>query len=221
MRVPGVCRKRRFFRTLKQTRRRLTGSPMSNSSFHIRVWMVAFLLILCLAFSAAALGGENFPLVGDWAFNHAPEKTVLLVRDDGTAVYDGRDWTWEGDETFLNLQNTEGETFSIRYAADEDGIRIYLPGDYTRRDKLVDEEIWGAWIKDTSDASSFIFEKDGRFMEDTTFVGTYKVDPEAGTFLLQYQPAGYFNDTLCYFEREGDHMTVFYPWPLTAVQANP
>ena len=141
MRVPGVCRKRRFFRTLKQKRRRLTGSPMSKSSFHIRVWMVAFLLILCLAFSAAALGGENFPLVGDWAFNHAPEKTVLLVRDDGTAVYDGRDWTWEGDETFLNLQNTEGETFSIRYAADEDGIRIYLPGDYTRRDKLVDEEI--------------------------------------------------------------------------------
>ena len=45
--------------------------------------------------------------------------------------------------------------------------------------------------------------------------------PEAYAFLLQYQPTGTFDDTLCYFNREGDHMTVFYPWTLTAVKAAP
>lgn len=194
---------------------------MRKSSFHVRLWKVAFILALCLAVSAGSLGEAAFPLIGDWAFNHAPETSVLLVREDGTAVYDGRDWTWEGDETFLTLKDAEGETFPIRYIADEKGVWIYLPGEYTRRDKLTDEEIWGAWIRDTSDMSSFIFEKDGRFMEDGTFVGTYKVDPEAGTFLLQYQPAGYFDDTLCYFLREGDHMTIFYPWTMVAAKAAP
>ena len=183
-------------------------------------WLVPLLLFLRLLPAASAGKAEPFPLLGDWAFNHAPDTSVLLVREDGTAVYDGRDWTWQADETVLTLTDAAGNAFPIRYTAKDGAVQIYLPAEYTRRDKLEDAEIWGAWINDRSDLSSFVFEKDGRFMEDGTFVGRYQVDPEAGTFLLQYQPA-YFGDTLCYFVREGDHMTVFYPWMVVAVQAAP
>jgi len=196
-----------------------TGIKREKTS--ILRWFVPFLLLFCLLSAAAAEKAEPFPLLGDWAYNHAPETSVLLVREDGTAVYDGRDWAWQADESVLMLTDAEGDVFPIRYAVKDDAVQIYLPAEYTRRDKLEDGEIWGAWIGDHSELSSFIFEKDGRFMEDNTFVGRYSVDPEAGTFLLQYQPTGTFDDTLCYFNREGDHMTVFYPWTLTAVKAAP
>ena len=65
--------------------------------------------------------------------------------------------------------------------------------------------------------SAFVFEKDMRFMEDGTFVGTFEVDTEAGTFTLKYQPA-IFEDTTCYFTWEGDHMTVEYPWTVVGKQ---
>ena len=192
---------------------------MKKNQFHVRLWTVVFLVIFCLA-AASSFSEDVFPLIGDWAFHHAPENSVLLVREDGTAVYDGKDWTWKGDETFLRLTGPEGQKVSIRYEAEEDSMKVYLPGEYTRRDKLTDEEIWGAWIRDGSEQSSFVFEKDKRFLEDQVFQGNYEVDTEAGTILLMYLPKGYFADTLCYFDREAgsDHMTVYYPWPMTATK---
>lgn len=177
-----------------------------------------FLVLFCLVCGNSCSEEEaRFPLIGEWAFNYAPETAVLRIGEDGTAFYEGQNWTWEWDASVpvLMLTNPEGEKKEIRYASDEKGNRIYLPGEYTRKDKLVDEEIWGVWTLEGSDRSSFVFEKDGRFMEDSTFVGSYTIDPEANSLLLQYQPAGYFDDTLCYFQRDGDHMTLFYPWPLT------
>lgn len=182
--------------------------------------LTAMLLILfCLTFESISSGEAHFPLIGNWAFNYEPETIVLSLREDGSAYYEGQEWTWEWDESvpMLMLVSAERENKPIRYTSDENGVRIYLPGEYVRQDKLVDDEIWGVWVLENSEMSSFVFEKDGRFMEDGTFVGLYSLDPEARTLLLQYQPAGYFADTLCYYQWDGDHMTLLYPWPLTAV----
>lgn len=194
---------------------------MKESFFRIRLRMLAALFFLFVFCAGIALGEEVFPLIGEWAFSHEPAVPVLQVREDGTAVYDGRDWSWEADDSFLYLTAPEGDTRTLRYRAEDDRVLLFLPGAYTRRARLTEEEIWGAWILDGSEMSSFVFEKDGRFMEDGTFVGTYSVDEEAGSFLLHYLPAGYFEDTLCYFRREGEQMTVFYPWPLVPLQAAP
>ncbi len=133
-----------------------------------------FLILFCLVCGNSCSEEARLPLIGEWAFNYAPETAVLLVREDGTAFYEELDWTWEWDATVpaLTLTNPEEERKEIRYASDENGIRIYLPGEYTRKDKLADEEIWGVWTLNGSDRSSFVFEKDGRFMEDSTFVGS-------------------------------------------------
>jgi hypothetical protein len=203
--------------------RDMGNRPSVTAGGHPLLIRFVSLVVLCLLVTAGCLG-ENaagaFP-AGEWAFNHAPETVVLAVREDGSAVYDGKGFTWESDGCFLTLTDAEGEKSSFRYAVEDESVRIFLPGEYTRVDKLTDEEIWGVWVKDGSQMSSFVFEKDGRFMEDGTFVGSYTVDPEAETILLKYQPAGYFNDTLCYFIREADHMAVYYPWILIAAQADP
>ena len=178
-----------------------------------------FLLILvgCVSVAAGCPAEETCPLLGDWAFDYEPSASVLTVKEDGTALWNGADCTWEDDGTFLLLKDQAGELISLRYLADEGRVRIFLTGSYTRTAKDKDEEIFGAWKKDGSYGSSFVFEKDMRFMEDGAFVGTFAVDDEAGTFTLKYQPS-IFEDTTCYFTWEGDHMTVEYPWTIVSTQ---
>ena len=122
---------------------------MKKDKFHARLWTVIFLVIFCLA-AASSFSEGVFPLIGDWAFHHAPENSVLLVREDGTAVYDGKDWTWKGDETFLTLTGPEGQKVSIRYEAGEDSMKVYLPGEYTRRDKLTDPNKAPSFLRRTN-----------------------------------------------------------------------
>lgn len=184
-----------------------------------KLWRKLFLLILigCVFFAVACGAEESCPLLGDWAFDYEPSVSVLTVREDGTALWNGAEYAWEDDGTFLLLKNKEGEEASLRYLADGERVRIFLAGTYTRTAKDKDEEIFGAWVKDNSYGSSFIFEKDMRFMEDGTFIGTFQVDDETGTFTLKYQPA-IFEDTTCYFTWEGDRMTVEYPWTVVQKQ---
>ena len=178
-----------------------------------------FLLVLvcCISFAVVCGSGEPCPLLGDWAFDYEPAAAVLTVKDDGTACWNGADFTWEDDGSFLLLKDQAGETASLRYLVKEGRVQVFLAGTYTRTAKDRDEEIFGAWKKDGSYGNSFIFEKDMRFMEDGTFVGTFSLDEEAGTFTLKYQPA-IFEDTTCYFTREGDSMTVEYPWTVVKTQ---
>ena len=178
-----------------------------------------FLLMLagCIFFAAGCGAEEPCRLLGDWAFDYEPAETVLTVREDGSAFWNGEAFTWEDDGTFLLLSKEEGEVLPLRYLAEEDKVRVFLTGTYTRTAKDKDEEIFGAWKKDGSYGSAFVFEKDMRFMEDGTFVGTFELDEEAGTFTLKYQP-DIFEDTTCYFIREGDRMTVEYPWTVVKVQ---
>ena len=184
-----------------------------------KLWRKLFLLILigCVSFAVTCGAEEACPLLGDWAFDYEPAVSVLTVREDGTALWNGAEYAWEDDGTFLLLKNGEGEEMSLRYLVKEDKVQIFLAGAYTRTAKDKDEEIFGAWKKDGSYGSSFIFEKDMRFMEDSTFVGSFRVDEEAGIFTLMYEPA-IFEDTTCYFTWEGDHMTVEYPWTVVPKQ---
>ena len=190
----------------------MTGAPNK-----LRKTLLLLVLAGCIFFAAVCGAEGACPLLGDWAFNYEPAVSVLTVREDGTASWNGAEYAWEDDGAFLTLKNEEAETVALRYLADEKKTLLFLPASYTRTAKDRDDEIFGAWIRDGSSGSSFIFEKDMRFMEDGTFVGTFEVDREAGTFTLKYQPA-LFEDTTCYFAWEGDRMTVEYPWPIVEKQ---
>ncbi len=192
---------------------------MKGTGNLIRKPAFVLLLIVCLILascSAETITGVS-PLLGDWAFDYEPETSVLLVREDGTAVFNGGEYTWEDDGQSLYLKNQTGETEPLRYTDQDDRVQIYLHSTYTRTAKDTDDAIYGAWIKDGSPKSSFVFEKDGRFMEDGVFVGRFEVDREAGTFTLIYEPS-YFADTTCYFVQNVDSMSLEYPWTIVGKQ---
>ena len=192
---------------------------MTDTSCVLRKVLCFVCLAVCLIpFSAFGTEAAS-PLVGDWAFNYEPETSVLLIREDGTAEFDGRMFIWEDDGFFLLLTDeNSGETISLRYMLKEETILLYLPKVYLRMEGIPGEGLIGVWTGQESEGSSFIFREDHRFLEDGTFTGTFQEDLEAGTFLLIYPQ--YFDDTLCYYRMEGtDTMMVEYPWPLTETQA--
>ena len=95
---------------------------------------------------------------------------------------------------------------------------LYIPTEYVRAEGYFREGLPGVWTGKGEGKSSFIFRDDGMFLEDGTFIGTFRTDPEAGTILLAYSQ--YFDDTLCYFRMDGnDALTVDYPWTMVETQA--
>jgi len=180
---------------------------MKTASGRVVVFVIAF----CV-FAFAVAYSESFP-PGEWAFNYAPEEAVLLLREDGTAVFKGQDYSWKDDGVRILFSREDGEEFTLRYLVAEKKVLLYLPTVYIRAEDDPGEGLTGAWIGKEAEGSTFIFREDGMFLEDGTFAGVYQVDQEAGTFLLIYPD--YFDDTLCYFRLEGnDTLAVEYPWPL-------
>ena len=200
----------------------LTGIRQGVPKYVIRkIVFPALVLILILSMVAAASAESASFRPGDWAFNHEPEKSVLLLREDGTAIWQGTECTWKDDGDFIHLTPESGEEISIRYQATEEKTLVWLPVEYRRAEEVPGEGLNGAWIGKESEGSTFIFrESDHMFLEDGTFTGTFTVDPEAGTLLLAY--IQYFDDTLCYFRLEGnDVLKMEYPWPLVETQQTP
>ena len=201
----------------------LTGIRQGVPRYVIR--KTAFLalgLILILSLFAAASAENAGFRPGDWAFNYEPESSVLLLREDGTAVWKGNEYTWKDDGEWLHLAPDGGEEILIRYQATEEKTLIWLPVEYQRVEEVPGEGLAGAWIGKESEGSSFIFrEADRMFLEDGTFTGTFRTDEEAGTVLLVYLQH-LFDDTLCYFRLEGnDILLMEYPWALVETQKAP
>ena len=186
-----------------------------------KVSLTGAVLVILLCFSViVTAGAEGFP-AGDWAFIHAPEESVLLLREDGTAVLKGREYTWQDDAEngFLRFAS-EGEETALRYLVTEDKIQLYFPVEYNRVEDVPGEGLIGAWIGKDSEMSTFIFRQDNMFLEDGTFTGTFRQDNETGSLLLAY--IKYFDDTLCYFSLEGnDVLKVDYPWSMVETQKTP
>ena len=183
-----------------------------------KVTFAAVVLMFLCFFSLTAGQAEGFP-AGEWAFAEKPDDPVLRINEDGSAVYGGLDCAWEDDGQFLLLTNAAEETIRIRYLVTEKQVYLYVNIGYTRKEETAGEGIIGVWNQDGSEKSFFEFTANQRFLEDGVFDGTYEVDYENGSFKLIYPM--YFDDTLCYFRQDEDHMTVEYPWPLKKTAATP
>ena len=180
--------------------------------------LVCLLLLFALCAAGTAVSESTQITAGDWAFTHAPEESVLLLREDGTAVFKGQEYSWTGDGEFIRLAAEGGEEISLRFVTTEEKTLLYIPKEYVRAEGYSREGLPGVWTGKGEGKSSFIFRDDEMFLEDGTFIGTFRVDEEAGTILLAYSQ--YFDDTLCYFRMDGnDALTVDYPWTMVKTQA--
>ena len=195
--------------------------------FDLRGWFrlkkVAFLILVLILFCVSVAAADETAGLGpgDWAFNHAPEESVLLLQEDGTGAFYGLPCSWKDDGSFLYLTVEDGTEIALRYLAADGKTTIWLPAEYVRAEGDANEGIMGAWKGKNKSGNTFIFrEEDMRFLEDGTFTGSFTVDPEAGTVRLVY--IGGFEDAVLYFRQDGnDDLKIEYPWTLTETQKTP
>ncbi len=177
-----------------------------------------FLAIMLMVLSMTACGknenvtvmsSEALAICGSWAYIHDKETAIAVFHEDGTAKYEGKDYSFECDGQYIKLKATDGETMQLRYTLDDKGMYLYSNNTYTYSGEGDPLSLVGEWLCEEKNWS-YIFTETGTFMEDGYFPGYYTVDDENLTFKLVYNDP--FEDTVCYFKREGDKLQIEYPW---------
>ena len=179
------------------------------------LFLVTVFVLLCCFSGLLPAYAEGFP-AGEWAFSSAPDVPILRIDGNGGALYKGLAYQYEDDGQFLTLTGEEGEALRLRYLVTEKVVYLYVDCAYSRKEGTAGEGIVGVWNLDGSETGFIEFTSNGRFLEDGYFDGTYEVDEENGSIRLIYTM--YFNDTVCYFLQEGEHMNLEYPWSLSEIR---
>lgn len=173
-----------------------------------------FVLILCVALLFASCASAE-DLIGNWAYIHAPEEAAFILKDDGKATLDGESFFYEIDGGFFVMTDRSGDVRRMRYVMDGENMLLYKTAEYVCQDSDAPGSIIGVW-KDDKTNWSYQFTDKGTFLEDGYFPGYYSVNEAEKSFKLVYLDQ--FTDTVCYYEIEGNRLTVEYPWTMVRVK---
>ncbi len=186
--------------------------------FHKRGVSLLLLLMLCSQILTGCGSAERDRLQeaveGDWAYIHDPETTIIHLGKNGKASYNGKNYTYTVDETYLNL-TSDSESLQLRYTKDDDEFYLYQPCDYTFAGDGKPDGLVGTWY-DPDTKWSYEFTAEGTFQEDGYFPGYYTLDAESGQIKLVYND--HFYDTTLYYTLDGDHLHIDYPWSMVKAQ---
>lgn len=180
--------------------------------------VIMFILLLMTACgkneSGIAKSNEALEICGSWAYIHDKETAIAVFSEDGTAQYEGKDYSFECDSQFIKLKDTDGETIQLRYALDDEGMYLYSKDTYTFCGEGEPDGLAGEWSCAEKNWS-YSFTEAGTFLEDGYFPGDYTVDDENSTFKLVYNDE--FEDTVCYFRLEENKLHIEYPWRMVRI----
>ena len=154
------------------------------------------------------------PFIGNWAYVHDTTVTVLSLEKNGKAVYQGNQYTYTADDTYLYLKSSK-ENIDLRYKMDGEKLYIYQTTEYTFAGEGSPDGIIGYWVCNPN-KWSFEFTDQGTFKEDSYFPGYYTVDENEQTVKLVYND--HFEDTVFYYSIDGDTLTIEYPWETVPTQ---
>jgi len=182
---------------------------IKHPAMYIASLLILLLMSACGKKDDGSLSEEAKKICGSWAYNHDKETAVVIFRNDGTAEYEGKDYTFECDKEFIQLTGSGGENLQLRYMLDNKGMYLYSNITYTYSGENVPVDLVGEWFCSEKNWS-YIFTDKGTFLEDGYFPGYYIVDEEHSTFKLVYND--HFEDTICYYRLEGDKLYIEYPW---------
>lgn len=156
-----------------------------------------------------AISNEALGICGSWAYIHDKETAIAVFREDGTAQYEDKDYSFDCDSQFIELKDPNGETTQLRYVLDDEGMYLYSNNTYTFCGEGDPNGLVGEWSCEEK-KWSYSFTEAGTFNEDGFFPGYYTVDDENSTFKLVYND--HFEDTVCYYRLEENNLHVEYPW---------
>ncbi len=175
------------------------------------VIVLIMLLMTSCGMNATAKSNEAKGICGSWAYTHDKEKAIAVFHKDGTAQYEGKDYSFECDNQFIKLINKDGKTIKLRYILNDEGMYLYSNTTYTFSGNGEPKGLVGEWSCPEKNWS-YSFTEAGTFMEDGFFSGNYTIDEENSTFKLVYKDQ--FEDTECYFQIDDSKLQIEYPWPM-------
>ncbi len=180
------------------------------------IMLILSMLTSCGAESDSAASDKAANIYGSWAYSHDKEKAIVIFCKDGSAQYEGKDYSYEYDSEFIKLKAGSGETIQLRYALNKGGMYLYSNTEYTYDSEGVPVDLVGEWVCQEKNWS-YSFTDKGTFLEDGYFPGYYTVDEANSTLKLVYNDQ--FEDTICYFRLEGDKLYIEYPWPMVKMSS--
>lgn len=186
---------------------------MKRKKYLVTYFFIVLMLMLTTACSKkgnnTAKSKDAQEVYGSWAYIHDKNTVVAEFNKDGTAKYDGKDYSFDYDSKFIRLKSSDGETLQLRYTLDDDGMYLYKKTTYTYDGEGNADSLVGEWTC-KEENWTFSFTQKGTFKEDGYFPGHYTVDNKNSTFKLIYNDQ--FEDTVCYFNLEDNKLDIEYPW---------
>lgn len=175
---------------------------------------MAISLVLMIAGCGKKLDG---PLNGKWSYIHDTESVAFEVKNNGTAILDGKKYSCTYNNETISLTSKDGESLNLRYLTDgDDKFYLYKISQYEYQGEKTSDGIVGKWVDTENGRSSFEFTENGTFCEDSYIYGYYFQNEESGSVLFVYND--HYEDTLIFYSLDGNVLTVEYPWPM--VKAN-
>ena len=169
------------------------------------------MVILTLSFAACGNKSDG-PLTGKWAYIHDDVTTVLELKANGKALYEGNEYTYTTDDKFITMTDKNGIAQTFRYLVESDGILFYKTTTYVNKENSNPDSLVGVWTGKEVENWTFEFTENGEFKEDGYFPGYFTEDKSAGTIKLVYND--HFEDTTVYYEMKGNELTIQYPWKM-------
>lgn len=174
--------------------------------------ILLLLTILFVLLQITGCGKEKVQgIYGKWAFIHDKVTTVAIFNHDGTAKYQEKEYSFNCDNEFIKLTDTDGQILQLRYLLNDKGMYLYTNTPYVYQGSNLPTSLVGDWVCQDKNWS-FSFKNDGSFMEDGYFPGSYKINEQDSSFHLHYEDQ--FEDTVCYYQLEQNTVHIEYPWQL-------
>lgn len=180
-----------------------------------RITLVCVLLLVLV--TLAACGDDNNKLNGKWAYVHDTETAILVLKSNGTAIYNNDKYSYTYDDSFITLKASDGKDLKLRYEFDGADMFLYQPTVYVYDSEEVPDGLPGVWKGKEVEGWEFEFTESGEFKEDGYFPGYYVDDPENSRAKLIYNDQ--FEDTMIYYSIEGNELTIEYPWRMVKMSA--
>ena len=174
-------------------------------------------IIVCLSVMLILLmtGCSKEVTTEEWAYIHDATTTVLALSDNGTAVFNGKNYSYKLEDDILTLTDKDGYVARMRFIPDGDQYLLYQTYRYEYKGEGKPDGIIGYW-QEINGNLSFEFTDNGTFREDYYSPGYYSVDEENGIIKLVYNDM--YADTYIYYTLDGNILTVDYPWPVVRTE---
>ena len=151
----------------------------------------------------------------EWAYIYDAGTTVLELKSNGQAIFEGVDYTYTLSDNILSLTDKAGKVTEMRFIPDGDQMLLYETAVYQYQGEGAPDGVIGNW-KQVGGNLAFEFTDKGTFREDYYSPGRYTIDEENGIIKLVYNDM--YEDTYIYYSVEGDILSVDYPWPVVKTE---